>query len=161
MRWLVVVAICACAPVVDGPAETQRAIDRTDEQRLTAQLIALPGVVRAEVLIRRPARDPLSMQPTAAPSASLVVIVDDQADRDATKAAARSLIAVAAPSVEPTIVVEVGAVRPVLAKVGPFTVEAGSKTRLKATLAISLAVIAALAGWIALRLRSRSTKLDA
>ncbi|MBA2538290.1 MAG: hypothetical protein H0V17_01535, partial [Deltaproteobacteria bacterium] len=83
------------------------------------------------------------------------------ADRDATKAAARSLIAVAAPSVEPTIVVEVGAVRPVLAKVGPFTVEAGSKTRLKATLAISLAVIAALAGWIALRLRSRSTKLDA
>jgi type III secretory pathway lipoprotein EscJ len=152
VRWFLVLLV-ACAPVVDGPAEMQHTIDRVDEQRLTAQLLALPGVVRAEVLIRRPARDPLGTQPAAAPGASIVVIVDDQTDRAATTAAARSLANVAAPGIEPAIVVEVGAVRPVLAKVGPFTVEAASKGRLKAVLAIALAVIAALAGWIALRLR--------
>lgn len=150
---VVLVLLGACAPAVDGPVEQQRGVDRADEQRLTAQLIALPGVVRAEVLVRRPVRDPLGVKSAAGSGASIVVIVDDQADRDATKAAAQSLMGVAAPGVTPTIVVEVGAVRPVLAKVGPFTVEAGSKTRLKAALALALAVIAALAGWIALRLR--------
>jgi type III secretory pathway lipoprotein EscJ len=154
MRWLLVL-IAACAPVVDGPAERARTADRADEQRLATQLTALPGVVRAETMIRRPARDPLADTPSVAPSASIVVIIDDRADRQTTLASARQLAAVAVPGVEPAIVVEVGAVRPVLAKVGPFTVEERSKTPLKAALAGVLALIAALAGWIALRLRPR------
>ena len=36
-----------------------------------------------------------------------------------------------------------------LLTVGPFTVEAASKSRLKAAFVIALAIIAALAGWIA------------
>ncbi len=151
--WVLWIVFGACAPVVDGPAEQQRAVDRADEGRLAAPLGVLPGVIQATALIRRPARDPLGMQPPAAAGASIVVIVDDQADRAATLDATRTLANVAAPGISHAIVIEVGAVRPVLAKVGPFTVEERSKTPLKVALAIALAVIAALAGWIALRLR--------
>lgn len=83
------------------------------------------------------------------------MIVDDRADRDAIGKAARTLAHVAAPGVEPAIVVEVGAVRPELAKVGPFTVEARSKGPLRAALAIALGVILALAAWLALTARGR------
>jgi type III secretory pathway lipoprotein EscJ len=150
VRFLLVLLV-ACAPVVDGPAERQRAADRDDAARLTAQLSALPGVVRAEVMLRRSIADPLAPSPPTPASASLVIIVDDRADRPATTAAARALTRAAAPEVDPTILVEVGATRPSLAKVGPFTVEAGSRTPLKAALAIALVLILALAGWIAYR----------
>lgn len=150
-----VVAVVAgsCAPVVDGPVERQRAADLSDAERLTAQLAALPGVVRAEVMLRRATRDPLATTPATAPAASLVIIVDDRADRAAIHAAAHTLGRAAAPELEPAIVVEVGAIRPQLAKLGPFTVEASSKAPLKAALAIAFALIAALAGWIAVRQR--------
>jgi len=143
----------ACAPVVDGPVEHQRVADRADGDRLTAQLAALPGVVRTEVLLRRPVRDPLGVTPAARAGASIVVIVDDQADRNATIESTRRLASVAAPDVMPTIVVEVGATRPTMASLGPFTVEARSKTPLKAVLAIAFALIAVLSGWIAWRAR--------
>ncbi|MGN6109270.1 MAG: hypothetical protein ACTHU0_29455, partial [Kofleriaceae bacterium] len=119
--------------------------------RLEAQLAALPGVVRAGVELRRPIRDPLApaVSAPAAPAASVVVIVDDRADRAAIAAAARTLVQPFAPAAPPAIVVEVGAIRPELARVGPFTVERGSKAALQATLAIALAAIAALAGWLA------------
>lgn len=148
-----VVLAAACAPAVDGPAERQRAADELDTRRLSAQLAALPGVVRAEVLLRRPAADPLAPAARARPAASVVVIVDDRADREATRGATRALVRAAAPDVEPTIVVEVGAVRPELAKVGPITVEAGSRGLLRGTLAVAFVVILALAGWIVLRER--------
>ncbi len=141
-----------CAPVVDGPVEKQRVADRSDGDRLAAQLAALPGVVRTEVLLRRPVRDPLGVAPAAASAASIVVIVDDQADRAATLATTKRLAA-AAFEIEPAIVVEVGAVRPVMAKLGPFTVEARSKSPLKAALVVVLGVLAALAGLIAWRAR--------
>jgi hypothetical protein len=144
---LLLALLVACAPVVDGPAERQRAADTSDAARVTAQLAALPGVVRAEVLLRRPAADPFAKPAPAA--ASLVIVVDDQTDRAAITAAARALARAAAPEIEPVIVVEQGAVRPALAKVGPFTVEAGSKTPLKAALGIALALIVALAAWLA------------
>ena len=153
MRSLVLVLLVACAPVVDGPIEKQRISDRSDGDRLAAQLSALPGVVRTEVMLRRPVRDPLGVAPAAAAAASIVVIVDDQADRTATLATTKRLAAAAAPKIEPTIVVEVGAVRPVMAKLGPFTVEARSKGPLKIVLAIALGVLALLSGWIAWRAR--------
>ena len=155
------IALAACAPTVDGPAERQRALDREDGARLAVQLSALPGVLRAEAVIRRPARDPFARAPaasattasatasvTASATASVVVTVDDLADRAAITAAARTLAAALAPRAAPAIVVEVGALRPRLAKVGPFTVEAGSRAPLRAALAAALALIAALAGWI-------------
>jgi type III secretory pathway lipoprotein EscJ len=149
------VLVAACAPIVDGPSERQRTADHADAERLTAQLSALPGVVRAEVMLRRAARDPLATAPAAPASVSLVVIVDDQADRGATRATARSLARAVAPELEPTIVVEVGAIRPTLAKVGPFTVEQTSRGPLRAVLGIALVLIIALAGWIAWRERRR------
>ena len=154
------IALAACAPTVDGPAERQRALDREDGARLAVQLSALPGVLRAEAVIRRPARDPFARAPAASvmvsvtasaaasATASVVVTVDDLADRAAIAAAARTLAAALAPGAAPAIVVEVGAIRPRLAKVGPFTVEAGSRAPLRAALAAALALIAALAGWI-------------
>lgn len=149
MRLLFVLALAACAPTVDGPAERQVAADRDDAARLTAQLGALPGVVRAEVILHRPARDPLSLAAPAAPTASLVIVVDDRADRPQIAASARTLVRAVAPAAEPAVVVEVGARRAELAKVGPFTVEAASRGGLRATLALALAAIAVLAGWLA------------
>jgi len=150
MRLVVTLALlAACAPTVDGPVEKQAAVDRADSDRLTAQLVALPGVVRAEVILHRPARDPLSPAAPAAPSSSIVIIVDDRADRAHIDVSARALTRAIAPTIDPTVVVEVGAHRAELAKVGPFTVEAASRGPLKAALAIALVLIVALAGWIA------------
>ena len=148
--WAACAACMACVPIVDGPAERQRARDREDGARLAAQLAALPGVVRAEVVLRRAVRDPLAPPSTPAPpaGASIVAIVDDRTDRAAIAGAARMLLASLAPDLTPAIVVEVGAVRPSLARVGPFTVEAASKAPLQAALAGALALIAALAGWL-------------
>ncbi|MBS1122221.1 MAG: hypothetical protein H6Q90_4449 [Deltaproteobacteria bacterium] len=151
--WILALVLAACAPTVDGPVERQRAADLADGDQLAAQLAALPGVVQAKVLLRHAARDPLATTAPSPAGASLVVIVDDQADRVAVADAARQLANAAAPELAPTIIVEVGASRPTLAKVGPFTVEAASKGPLRAVLGISLAVIAVLAGWIAWRER--------
>ncbi len=153
MRALVFLALIGCAPAIDGPAERQRTIDREDADRLAAQLGQLPGAVRAEVTLHRAVRDPLTRE-TSPASAAAIVVVDDKADRDAVVAAARRLVHGAAPDIaEPDVAIEVGAVRPVLAAVGPFTVAARDKPRLVGTLAAVLAVIAALAAWIAWRER--------
>lgn len=149
MRSLVLALLVACAPVVDGPAAQGAAADRADGDRLAAQVAALSGVVRAEVVLRRPVRDPLAAAAPAAPTSSIVIVVDDRADRAHVDASARTLARAIAPGIEPAIVVEVGATRAELASVGPFTVEAASQRPLKVTLALALAVIAALAAWIA------------
>ena len=76
------------------------------------------------------------------------MIVDDRADRAAVAAAARTL-ARAVVAAEPAIVVEVGAVRPEVAALGPFTVGAASKGPLKLVLGGAFAAILVLAGWLA------------
>lgn len=159
MRALLVVVACvACAPQIDGPIERQRAIDRDDSTRLAAQLAQLPGAVRAEVTLHRPAVDPLTEAATPA-SAAVLVVVDDKADRRAIQSSAIALVRGTAPEIgEPAIVVELGAVRPELARVGPFTVEARAKPRIVATFAIALALIALLAGVIAWRERERTSR---
>jgi hypothetical protein len=156
------IAAVACAPAVDGPAERQRALDREDGARIAAQLAMLPGVVRAEAQLRRAPRDPLAAgraRPAAAPAAaSIVIVTDDRADRAAIAGAARAIARAIAPEVAaPALVVEAAAIRPRLAKVGPFTVEAGSQVPLRAALAAALALIAALAAWIALGQRRGSS----
>lgn len=143
------IAVVACAPRVDGPVAEQRAADRADAARLSAQIGALPGVVRTELVLQRATRDPLSSIPASLPVLSTVVVVDDRADRAAVTARVRELATAVAPDIAPTIVVEVGAVRPVLARVGPFEVEARSQKPLKATLASVLALVALLSGAIA------------
>jgi type III secretory pathway lipoprotein EscJ len=151
VRWLllVVVVLLACAPRIDGPVERQRAIDRDDSTRLAAQLAQLPGAVRAEVVLRRTVVDPLSESVSPA-SAAVLVVIDDKADRAAIQRSAIALVRGTAPEIgEPSIVVEVGAVRPELAIVGPFVVEAKSKPRIVAAFAIALAVISGLAGYVA------------
>jgi hypothetical protein len=148
VRSLVLALLVACAPTVDGPIEHQRTIDRVDGEHLQAQLVQISGVVRAEVILHRATVDPLAKTSTTAAS-SLVIVVDDRADRAHVETTARSLAHAIAPEIQPTIAVEVGAHRADLATVGPFTVEAGSKGPLKATLALALAIIAGLAGWAA------------
>lgn len=149
--------LACCAPALDTPADQQRALDREDSTRLATQLAELPGAVRADVTLHRPIVDPFTHAATPA-SAAIVIVVDDRADRAAIADAARRLAHGTAPEIaDPTIAVEVGATRPELARVGPFTVEARTKTALVATLAAALALIAALAGWLAYRYRRGSS----
>jgi hypothetical protein len=145
----------------------QRGRDREDGAAAAAQLAQLPGAVSASVTIHRPVRDPLLPTPSPTPTPSLtpvpsaeratvaaLLVVDDRADRAAVTAAATTLLRAAAPEVgAPEVMTMVGAHRAVLAKVGPFTVEAASKTALEAALIGALALIAGLAAWIAVRER--------
>jgi type III secretory pathway lipoprotein EscJ len=148
-------ALTACAPTIDGPVEHQRSVDRTDADHLASQLAQLPGAVRADVTLHRPVVDPLTEQ-TTPPSAAILVVVDDKADRRAITRSAIALVRGTAPEIpEPEIVVELGATRPTLASVGPFTVEARSKSKLVGALALAFGLIAALAAWIAWRERWR------
>lgn len=152
MRALLVFLAC-CAPAIDTPLDHQRTLDREDGARLATQLAELPGAVRADVTLHRPVTDPLARMATPA-SAAIVIVADDRADRAALADTARRLARATAPEIpDPTIAIEIGAVRPELARVGPFTVEARHKTALVATLAGALALIALLAGWIAYRER--------
>lgn len=153
---VVALALAACAPTVDGPLEHQRAIDREDGDRLAAQLAALPGAVTAHVTVHRAAHDPLGVTAPSVASASVLIIIDDRADRVAITADAATLVHATLPELAaPAILVEVGARRPALAKVGPFSVEQASRGPLRAALAAALAMIAALAAWIAWRERYR------
>jgi type III secretory pathway lipoprotein EscJ len=148
--------LAACAPEISGPIDHQRALDREDSARLAAQLAELPGAVRADVALHRPFTDPLTRATTPA-SAAIVVVVDDGADRAAIAETTRKLARAAAPEIaDPQLAVALGATRPTLARVGPFTVDAHSAPALKAALAAALALIAALAGWIAFRERHRN-----
>lgn len=150
-------AAAGCAPRIDGAAELARTHDREDASAVARQLAALPGVVSAEVVLRRPVADPLAARPVAATAtASVVAIVDDRADRRAIETAARALVATAAPGAATAVVVEVGVVRAELARVGPFVVERGSRTPLRLALGGALALIAALAVAIAYRYRPRN-----
>ena len=151
---VIAVALAACAPTVDGPLERSRAADREDARALEAQLAKLPGAASATVTLHRPARDPLGVSPPSSAAASVLLVVDDATDRAAITASATTLVRAAAPEVSaPAIVVAVGVHRAQLVDVGPFVVDKRSAGALKAALAIALAVIAALAGWIALRER--------
>ena len=153
-----IVLLVACAPQIDGPVERQRAIDRDDSTRLAAQLAQLPGAVRAEVTLRRPIVDPLTETATPA-SAAVLVVIDDKADARAIQRSAIALVRGTAPEIsEPSIVVELGAVRPALASVGPFTVEAKSKPRIVAAFAIALGLVIALAAVVAWRERYRVSR---
>jgi hypothetical protein len=155
-------ALGACAPAIDGPAERQRGEDRGDGDRLAAELAALPGVVDARVVLHRPSLDPLAPAGAVAaqpgPGAAILILTDDRADRAAIRDHARALTAATAPDVPPpavALVVEAAVHRPVVAEVGPFTVEEGSRGRLRATLIALLGTILALAGFIAVRERGR------
>ena len=155
MRCLIVLALVACAPQIDGTDERQRAIDRSDSTKLAAQLAQLPGAVRAEVTLHRAVVDPLTETATPA-SAAVLVVVDDKADRTAITRSTIALVRGTAPDIaEPAIVVELGAVRADIAHVGPFAVDVRSKQRLVATLSIALVLIALLSGYIAWRARVR------
>lgn len=152
----IAIALGGCAPTIEGPVERQRAIDREDADRLAGQFGALPGALAASVTLHRATRDPLGIAPPSAPNGVVLIVVDDAADRTAIARIATTLFASTAPEVPaPAIEVVVGARRPTLARVGPFTVEASSKGPLRIALALALAVIAALAGWIAVRERAR------
>jgi len=153
VRALLVLALAACAPTVDGPLEHQRAIDRADGDRLAAQLAKLPGAVHAEVALHRSVVDPFTQQ-ASRPGAAVVLVVDDRADRAALVASARPLVRATAPEIPDAMVaIELGATRPELAKLGPFTVEAGSKPRLVALLASAFGLLALCAAYIAWRER--------
>lgn len=152
---LVIACVVACAPQIDGPVARQRTIDRDDGERLATQLAQLPGAVRADVTLHRPIVDPLTEAATPA-SAAVLIVIDDKADRRAITRSALALVRGTAPEIsEPSIVIELGAVRPELATVGPFTVEARSKPRVVFAFAIAFSLVVLLAGYVAWRERER------
>lgn len=171
---LAIVGIAACSPAIDGPRERQRSLDRDDGDRLAAQLASLPGVISARATIHRVAPDPLAPRashpatprmratndgtprdwpadsnPPDETGASLVIVVDDKADRAAIERDARKLARVVAPEVvEPAMVISLGGLRPELANVGPFRVEASSRRPLLVAMFVALGAILAMAGWV-------------
>ncbi len=149
-----------CAPVIDGPLDHQRAIDRDDGDRLAAQLAQLPGVVAASVVLHHAIRDPLGVSATAAATFSAVITVDDRAAPEAIRAAAARLAHATLPELAPAaaLPIEINASvhRPTLARVGPFSVEESSRAPLRVALAIGCLAIAELAGTLALRARRPS-----
>ncbi len=154
MRALLIL-VAACAPEIGGPLDHQRALDREDSIHLAAQLSQLPGAIRADVALHRPVTDALA-QKTSPASAAIVIVVDDHADRAAIADSAHKLARATAPEIpDPEIAVALGAARPELAHVGPFTVEASSKRALQGALAAALALIAALAAYVAVQARGR------
>lgn len=168
---IAVVISGGCAPVVDGPIERQRAIDRDDGDRLAAQLAQLPGVVTAGVVLHRAVRDPLGplaplaplgprgtlgTPPPAAATLSAVITIDDRAAPGAIRAATERLARAALPELAAgalAIEIHASAPRPALARVGPFAVEASSQAPLKAVLVLGCVAIAALAGALARQAR--------
>ncbi|HEX7843830.1 MAG TPA: hypothetical protein VF469_40425, partial [Kofleriaceae bacterium] len=88
---------------------------------------------------------------------SAVITIDDRADPGAIRAAAIRLAHAALPELpapaQLAIEVDPAVHRPVLAKVGPFSVEDGSRTPLQITLALGCLTIAALAVQLALGAR--------
>ncbi len=157
MRWLLVL-LAACAPAIDTPVERGRTADREDAITLAQQLQHLPGVVHADVVLRRPVTDPLATSPAPPPTGAIVLGVDDRADHATLDRDARALLHATAPSItDATVTITTTAVRPTLAKVGPFTVESSSKPLLVTTLALLLLAVAALAGVLAYRSRPRSS----
>lgn len=150
---ILLAALAACAPTVDGPVARQHARDVRDGVVLAHQIAQLPGAVAAQASLARPVRDPLGTEePVVRARGTVIVLVDRAADRAATEEAARALMVAMVPQVQaPHIIVLATAPHVAYAKVGPFAVEAGSKLALKITLAVAFALIASLAGWIALR----------
>jgi type III secretory pathway lipoprotein EscJ len=141
-----------CAPMIDGPIEHQRAIDRDDGDRLAAQLAQLPGVVAASVVLHHATRDPLAFAPPAPATLSAVLTVDDQAAPAALRSQTARLAHAQLPELAPdAFAIEVNATvhRPVVARVGPFSVEASSRVPLKLALTAGCLAIAGLAGALA------------
>jgi hypothetical protein len=161
-RWaaiglgLAILSCGACAPTVDGPIEHQRAIDREDSARLSGQLARLPGVVAADAVLHHATRDPLAVAAPRPATFTAVITVDDKADAEVIRAATTRLARATLPGLpEAALPIEIHAVvhRPVVASVGPFSVEESSRGPLKATLAVGCLAIAGLAALIALGAR--------
>jgi type III secretory pathway lipoprotein EscJ len=151
-------ALAACAPIVDGPIEHQRAIDRDDGDRLAMMIARLPGVVHAEIALHHPVRDPLAIAPASPAAFSAVITTDDRANAEALRAAIARLAHATLPELaelaaDAPLAIELDAQvhRPELAKVGPFAVEASSRGPLRAALSVALLAIIALASVIAVR----------
>lgn len=145
-----------CAPVVDGPVDHQRAIDRDDGDRLAAQLARLPGVAAASVVLHHARRDPLGATAPAPAMLAAVIQIDDRAEPEPIRAAAVRLAHATLPELPvPELAIELAVAvhRPTLARVGPFSVEESSRAALKASLALGCIAIAGLAGALALRAR--------
>jgi hypothetical protein len=114
-------------------------------------------VVAADVVLHHAIRDPLAVAAPAAAALSAVITVDDHADLGAIRGAAvrlaRSALPELAVAVEPAIEIVPAVDRPVLARVGPFTVEQSSRAPLRAVLALGCLALAGLAGALALHAR--------
>lgn len=149
MVALAVIAGGCDRDLVPSPRARHDAADGADAGQLERQLAAIPGVASASVVVHRPFVDPLAppSPPTAATAS--VLVVEARSD-PSIEQRVRTLARAALPDVPVSIVVAPPVAPPVAtANVGPFVVAAESKRALQATLAIALAVIAALAGYVA------------
>jgi len=115
----------------------------------------LPGVVRADVMLHHPVRDPLALAPASPPAFTAVITTDDQAAPEALRAAITRLAHAALPELarDASVPIEINPAvhRATLAKVGPFTVDVESQAPLRAALSLALLAIIGLASALAVR----------
>ena len=100
MRWLVLLALVACAPDVPSPRERAASSDLAAATALEHQLVAIPGVTAAHAAIHSAFRDPLTGADSPA-AASLLVIVNPSAARAPIEAAAHQLAPTATLAIVP------------------------------------------------------------
>lgn len=150
---LALALLVACGGADDwSPEAGQRRALAASAETLAVHLETLPGVRDASVVIDAPLADPLGpAAPAPPPRASIVLALADGADAAALERAARDAVAGAVVGLDPAqvTVASAPAPRPPRSRVGPFEVAPGSRAPLVATLALALALIAGLAGWIA------------
>ena len=136
MRWLVILALVACAPDVPTPTERSAAADGIAAAALERQLLAVPGVANAHAAIHTAFRDPLTSA-TSPTAASILITTAPGADRVAIEATAHELAPTAAVAIIP----------------GP----APTSSNHEPLAIVGLLVILGAAGYVAWRTRPRAT----
>lgn len=135
MRWLVIVALVACAPEIPTPAERATAVDRAAGSALEHQLLTVPGVTGAHAALHTAFREPLTGLVSPA-SASVLITIAPGADRTTIDRTAHQL----APTASVAIIT------------GPAPAPPPSK---KPLAIVALLAILGAAGYVAWRTRPR------
>jgi hypothetical protein len=100
VRWLLILALVACAPDVPSPRERAAASDLAADTALEHQLLAIPGIASAHAAIHSEFHDPLTGA-TSPAAASILIVVSPTADRATIEAAAHRLAPTATLAIVP------------------------------------------------------------
>lgn len=147
--FVLAIVLASCQGPEDwSPAAEHRRESAQRAAALATHLETLPGIAHASVILDEPVADPLAPPaPAAPPRASIVLALAPGAHADTATADARRAVTAALPALDDAHLSIIAAPAPAAPR---------KPDRLLVPLAIALAVIIGLAGWIAvIQLRHR------